>query len=70
VSNWASADILKFATEGFTSAAMAKVGTSALESKKLGYLSTATSSWLTRTSCCSSPAHKPSRCSTAVIGRR
>jgi 3-hydroxyacyl-CoA dehydrogenase len=38
VSNWANADILKFATEGFTSAAMAKVGTSALESKKLGYL--------------------------------
>ncbi len=32
------ADILKFATDGFTSAAMAKVGTSAIESKKLGYL--------------------------------
>ncbi len=34
----ANADILKFATDGFTNAAMAKVGTSALESKKLGYL--------------------------------
>jgi 3-hydroxyacyl-CoA dehydrogenase len=29
---------MKFATDGFTNAAMAKVGTSALESKKLGYL--------------------------------
>jgi 3-hydroxyacyl-CoA dehydrogenase len=38
VTNWATADIMKFATEGFTNAAMAKVGTSALESKKLGYL--------------------------------
>ena len=38
VANWANADIMKFATEGFTAAAMAKVGTSALESKKLGYL--------------------------------
>jgi 3-hydroxyacyl-CoA dehydrogenase len=38
VTNWATADIMKFATEGFTHAAMAKVGTSALESKKLGYL--------------------------------
>jgi 3-hydroxyacyl-CoA dehydrogenase len=38
VSNWATADIMKFAIEGFTNAAMAKVGTSALESKKLGYL--------------------------------
>jgi 3-hydroxyacyl-CoA dehydrogenase len=34
----ANADILKFATDGFTSAAMAKVGTSAIESRKLGYL--------------------------------
>ena len=34
----ANADILKFLSDGFTSAAMAKVGTSALESKKLGYL--------------------------------
>ncbi len=34
----ANADILKFLTDGFTSAAMAKVGTSALESRKLGYL--------------------------------
>jgi 3-hydroxyacyl-CoA dehydrogenase len=34
----ANADILKFATDGFTNAAMAKVGTSALESRKLGYL--------------------------------
>ncbi len=38
VTNWANADIMKFAIEGFTNAAMAKVGTSALESKKLGYL--------------------------------
>ncbi len=36
--NLANVDILKFATEAFTNAAMAKVGTSALESKKLGYL--------------------------------
>ncbi len=36
--NVANVDILKFATEGFTNAAMAKVGTSAIESKKLGYL--------------------------------
>jgi 3-hydroxyacyl-CoA dehydrogenase len=34
----ANADPLKFLTEGFTAAAMAKVGTSAVESKKLGYL--------------------------------
>ncbi|HSV69867.1 MAG TPA: 3-hydroxyacyl-CoA dehydrogenase NAD-binding domain-containing protein [Methylibium sp.] len=34
----ANADILKFLTDGFTSAAMAKVGSSAIESKKLGYL--------------------------------
>jgi 3-hydroxyacyl-CoA dehydrogenase len=38
VTNWATADILKFTSEGFTNAAMAKVGTSALESRKLGYL--------------------------------
>jgi len=31
-------DLLKFVTEGFTAAAMAKVGTSALESRQLGYL--------------------------------
>ncbi|MED5622284.1 3-hydroxyacyl-CoA dehydrogenase/enoyl-CoA hydratase family protein [Ideonella sp. BN130291] len=31
-------DILAFAKEGFTAAAMAKVGTSAIESRKLGYL--------------------------------
>lgn len=31
-------DLLKFLTEGFTAAAMAKVGTSALESRKLGYV--------------------------------
>jgi 3-hydroxyacyl-CoA dehydrogenase len=31
-------DLLKFVTDGFTAAAMAKVGTSALESRKLGYL--------------------------------
>ncbi len=36
--NLANVDILKFASDGFTNAAMAKVGTSALESKKLGYL--------------------------------
>jgi 3-hydroxyacyl-CoA dehydrogenase len=34
----ANADVLKFVTEGFTSAAMAKVGTSAIESRELGYL--------------------------------
>jgi len=34
----ANADIMKFATDGFTAAAMAKVGTSAIESRKLGYL--------------------------------
>jgi 3-hydroxyacyl-CoA dehydrogenase len=34
----ANADILKFATEGFTNAAMAKVSTSALEARKMGYL--------------------------------
>ncbi len=38
VTNWANADIMKFATDGFTSAAMARVGTSAIESRKLGYL--------------------------------
>ena len=38
VTNWANVDIMKFATDGFTNAAMAKVGTSAIESKKLGYL--------------------------------
>ena len=32
------ADLLPFLTEGFTAAAMAKVGTSALESQDLGYL--------------------------------
>jgi 3-hydroxyacyl-CoA dehydrogenase len=31
-------DLLPFLTEGFTAAAMAKVGTSALESRKIGYL--------------------------------
>ena len=31
-------DLLHFLTEGFTAAAMAKVGTSALESRQLGYL--------------------------------
>jgi 3-hydroxyacyl-CoA dehydrogenase len=34
----ANADVMKFATDGFTNAAMAKVGTSAIESRKLGYL--------------------------------
>jgi 3-hydroxyacyl-CoA dehydrogenase len=34
----ANADLLKFITEGFAAAAMAKVGTSAIESRKLGYL--------------------------------
>src|SRR4051812_15043177 len=31
-------DVQKFVIDGFTSAAMAKVGTSAIESRKLGYL--------------------------------
>ncbi len=34
----ANVDILKFLIDGFTNAAMAKVGTSAIESRKLGYL--------------------------------
>ncbi|MEP7058681.1 MAG: enoyl-CoA hydratase/isomerase family protein, partial [Caldimonas sp.] len=34
----ANADILAFLRDGFTNAAMAKVGTSALESRRLGYL--------------------------------
>jgi 3-hydroxyacyl-CoA dehydrogenase len=34
----ANADIFKFVTDAFTNAAMAKVGTSAIESRKLGYL--------------------------------
>ncbi len=34
----AGADIFAFVKDGFTSAAMAKVGTSAIESRKLGYL--------------------------------
>jgi 3-hydroxyacyl-CoA dehydrogenase len=34
----AHADVFKFLSDGFTSAAMAKVGTSAIESRKLGYL--------------------------------
>ena len=34
----ANADILKFLTDGFTNAAMAKVGISAPDSRKLGYL--------------------------------
>lgn len=33
-----NADLMKYLTEPFTAAAMAKVGTSALESRKLGYL--------------------------------
>jgi 3-hydroxyacyl-CoA dehydrogenase len=34
----ANADLLRFATDGFTNAAMAKVGTSAIDSRRLGYL--------------------------------
>jgi len=34
----ANADIMKFVTDGFTNAAMAKVGTSAIESRRMGYL--------------------------------
>jgi len=34
----ANADIFKFVTDGFQNAAMAKVGTSAIESRKMGYL--------------------------------
>ncbi len=34
----AQADLFKFLVDGFTNAAMAKVGTSALESRQLGYL--------------------------------
>jgi 3-hydroxyacyl-CoA dehydrogenase len=36
--NSTNKDIVPFLTEGFTAAAMAKVGTSAIESRKLGYL--------------------------------
>ena len=44
-----------FLTDGFTSAAMAKVGTSAIESRKLGYLlDERRRSCRTRTSCCTS----------------
>jgi 3-hydroxyacyl-CoA dehydrogenase len=53
---WANADIMKFATDGFTNAAMAKVGTSALESRASSATCwTATSSCPTRTNCCSWP---------------
>jgi 3-hydroxyacyl-CoA dehydrogenase len=45
-------DLLPFLTEGFTAAAMAKVGTSALESRQLGYLLDSDWSCRTRTSCC------------------
>jgi 3-hydroxyacyl-CoA dehydrogenase len=38
VANAANADIFAFVKDGFTNAAMAKVGTSAIESRKLGYL--------------------------------
>jgi 3-hydroxyacyl-CoA dehydrogenase len=34
----ANADILKFVSDGFTNAAMAKVGTSALENRRMGWL--------------------------------
>jgi 3-hydroxyacyl-CoA dehydrogenase len=34
----AGADVFAFVKDGFTNAAMAKVGTSAIESRKLGYL--------------------------------
>jgi 3-hydroxyacyl-CoA dehydrogenase len=34
----ANADLFKFLSDGFTSAAMAEVGTSAIDSRKLGYL--------------------------------
>ena len=34
----ANADMMKFVIDGFTHAAMAKVGTSAIESRKMGYL--------------------------------
>jgi 3-hydroxyacyl-CoA dehydrogenase len=37
-SNSTNKDIVPFITEGFTAAAMAKVGISAIESRKLGYL--------------------------------
>ncbi len=38
IQNSSGKDLLPFVTEGFTGAAMAKVGTSAIESRKLGYL--------------------------------
>ena len=38
VQNAANADVLTFLKDGFTAAAMAKVGTSAIDSRRLGYL--------------------------------
>ncbi len=63
----ANADILAFLRDGFTNAAMAKVGTSAIESRRSATCCGATSSCRTRTSCCTSPARRPRRCTTAAI---
>jgi 3-hydroxyacyl-CoA dehydrogenase len=66
----ADADIFAFLRDGFTNAAMAKVGTSALESRRSATCSTATSSCRTRTSCSTSPTHRSRRWPTAASGRR
>ena len=54
----ANADIFAFVKDGFTNAAMAKVGTSALESRKLGYLLDGDVIVRTRTSCCTWPSQQ------------
>jgi hypothetical protein len=66
----ANADLLKFLKDGFTNAAMAKVGTSALESRKLGYLLDGDIVVPTRTSCCTWPSTRPRRWPTAATARR
>jgi 3-hydroxyacyl-CoA dehydrogenase len=52
VANWATTDIMKFATDGFTNAAMAKVGTSASSRASWVTCRPPTSSCPTRTNCC------------------
>jgi acetyl-CoA acyltransferase len=66
----ANADMLKFATDGFTNAAMAKVGTSAIERASWATCWTATSSCRTRTNCCSWPSRRPRPWPTAATARR
>ena len=54
----ANADIQKFLIDGFTNAAMAKVGTGAIEAANSATCCGATSSCRTRTSCSSSPSSR------------